>query len=418
VGDFSSRRSFLAGLGTAAVSAEPPPPDLDLFFGVFGSDSRTARAAFREIAAAWRDSYAIMLLELLRLHAAIGGPDSAPAREPVWDFLAKRTGQKIGHDLSAWARWCWALPYDPHPRYAEFKALAYAPLDARFRDFFPAGVESRIRLDRIEWGGVKVNGIPPLIYPRTVPAADARYLKDSHVVFGVEADGEARAYPKRILAWHEMARDRVGGVELTIVYCTLCGTVVPYRSETGGRRFAFGTSGLLYESSKLMFDEETRSLWPTLEGRPAVGPLAGSRFELELAPVVTTTWGEWRAEHPETRVLSLDTGHRRDYSEGAAYRDYFASEGLMFEVSRRDARLKLKDEVLVVRLAGKRPLAVAARLLERRPLFEIEHEGVALTIRTSKGGANRVFAGGQRIPAHRAFWFGWFAQFPDTALVK
>jgi Protein of unknown function (DUF3179) len=66
---------------------------------------------------------------------------------------------------------------------------------------------------------------------------------------------------------------------------------------------------------------------------------------------VTTTWGEWRAEHPDTTVLSLDTGHERDYSEGAAYRDYFGNDRLYFQVSKMDTRLKNKAEVLVLRIA-------------------------------------------------------------------
>ena len=93
--------------------------------------------------------------------------------------------------------------------------------------------------------------------------------------FQVASHGEARAYPRRILGWHELARDRVGGVELAIVYCTLCGTVIPYGSEAGGLALTFGTSGLLYRSNKLMFDAETLSLWSAVEGRPLIGPLAG-----------------------------------------------------------------------------------------------------------------------------------------------
>ena len=283
------------------------------------------------------------------------------------------------------------------------------------------------------------------------------------MVFGVARTDEARAYPKRILAWHELARDRLGGVELTLVYCTFCGTVIPYGSEVGGRSFTLGTSGLLYRSNKLMWDAETRSLWSTLEGRPVVGPLTGSAIALTAHPVVTTTWGEWRAEHPGTTVLSLDTGHERDYAEGAAYRDYFASEALMFAVPQTDARLKPKDEVVALRLAprdappgtGPRALALSTGFLKKHPLHALRFAGHELVVVTSPDGANRVYqAGGTtftrrgakgtledagggrwritedalvqehgaerraRVPAHRAFWFGWYAQFPETELVR
>ena len=151
-------------------------------------------------------------------------------------------------------------------------------------------------------------------------------------MFGITINGQARAYPKRILAWHEMALDRVGGIDLTIVYCTLCGTVIPYESVVGSRRLTFGTSGLLYRSNKLMFDEETHSLWSSLEGVPVVGPLVDSGLRLPFRSVVTTTWGEWKRDHPATTVLSLETGYERNYGEGVAYRDYFSTDRLMFEV--------------------------------------------------------------------------------------
>src|SRR5690606_1398732 len=136
--------------------------------------------------------------------------------------------------------------------------------------------------------------------------------------FGVYVDGEARAYPKRILAWHEIARDRLGGRYLTIVYCALSGGAIPYDAVVDGRPLAFATSGLLYRSNKLMFEVETGSLWSSLTWEPVVAPLVGSGLKLAPLPVVTTTWGEWRRRHPETSVLSLDTGFERDYSEGAA----------------------------------------------------------------------------------------------------
>lgn len=276
-------------------------------------------------------------------------------------------------------------------------------------------------------------------------------------------NGEAKAYPKRILAWHEMAVDRIGGVDMTIVYCTLCGTVIPYESRVGGILRRFGTSGLLYRSNKLMFDEETKSLWSTLEGRPVVGPLAGSDLQLVSHAAVTTTWGEWRAEHPDTTVLSLETGHKRDYSEGAAYRAYFATDDLYFRVSHVDKRLKNKAEVLAMRVATEvgrlQAVAIAADFLKKNPVYQFEVGDRGFVVLTTERGANRIYdrsalslslnakPSGQsqvldtrgqrwrvtedaliaesgedrrlpRVPAQRAFWFGWVAQFPDTILIK
>ncbi|MBA3296373.1 MAG: DUF3179 domain-containing protein, partial [Acidobacteria bacterium] len=353
----------LGGLGVARsqdVRLEPPP--WQAFMAAAGSDRRQAQAALDAIAVRWQDGYAGMIVDVARFLPSprtVQGPDESPplggddgadvglagalprsgdaslmgrqpagadARRRLTTFLERQTGQRFGDDLRAWRRWLWARPSTPHPDYAALKADLYARIDPRFRGFFPAGVKATIRLDEIDWGGVPVNGIPPLRAPKTIPAAQAGWLRDGHIVFGTLVNGEARAYPKRILAWHEMAIDRLGGIDLTIVYCTLCGTVIPYESGAGGRRFTFGTSGLLYRSNKLMFDEETQSLWSALEGRPVVGPLAGSGLRLPFHPVVTTTWGEWRRDHPSTTVLSLETGYERNYAEGAAYREYFATD--------------------------------------------------------------------------------------------
>lgn len=418
----NSRREWLLTAGASAAIAQPSAPELALFFRLLEEDTADWKQAMNELSGSWNNSYAVMVLELVRIFLAVArGEDAArieAIRARVMRFLAERTRKSFGEDARGWSQWVWSLPYEPHPQYGEFKGLLYAWIDPRMRDFFPPMVASKIRLDQIEWGGVRVNGIPPLVHPAMIPAADAGYLGDSNVVFGIESDGKAKAYPKRILAWHEMAIDKLGALDLTIVYCTLCGTVIPYLSSVAGRAFSFGTSGLLYQSSKLMFDAETKSLWPTLQGRPMVGPLAGTDLALDYAPVVTSTWGEWRRRHPGTLVLSTETGHQRDYSEGAAYRAYFGSQELMFGVSRKDRRLKNKDEVLIVRLQGKTPLAISTKLLERQKVFEYRHEGEELVVRTDGSGANRVYRDGQRIPAYRAFWFGWYAQFPETILLK
>ena len=243
--------------------------------------------------------------------------------------------------------------------------------------------------------------------------------------------------------------------------CTLCGTVLPYESEVGGQMRQFGTSGFLYRSNKLFFDEGTMSLWSTLEGKPVVGKLAGEDLELNLRSSVTTTWEEWKKQNPNTTVLSIDTGYDRDYAEGVAYKSYFESDRLMFEVPETDFRLRNKDEVLVMLVSptssdGREPLALSTDFLKRNCIYPFEAGGRRFVVITSEEGANRVFetgevrfkrerrsnriddesrrrwtvtedalvAGGDteielpRVTANRAFWFGWYAQFPDTRLIK
>lgn len=421
-------------------------------------DSARAR-----IAAAWDDGYAGMVVDLLDLMRRTGlvDPFSWIRLISLAQFLEDQTGERFGADVNAWHDWIWSRPYEPHPEYGTFKGRLYAQLDERFEQFFQPPVRSTIRLDEVDWGGVGVNGIPPLDHPLHLTAPKATYMEDDHdVVFGLYLDDVARAYPKRILAWHELARDTLGSRSVTVVYCTLCGTVIPYDSRVGGKLRTFGTSGLLYQSNKLMFDEETNSLWSSLTGTPVIGPLAGSGLRLSMLPVVTTTWGEWRRIHPDTTVLSLDTGFTRDYSEGAAYRQYFATDRLMFRVSRTDARLRNKAEVLALRLPGEsgadpRAVAISAEFLEQNPVYHVDVAEPRLVVITTAGGANRVYQSGAhrlssvtndgrildsrgrawtmtedalqatfeanlrlpRVPAHRAFWFGWYAQHPDTLLI-
>ena len=450
--------------GTGARTAGlPQTPPLALFFEAGGTDGRAAQIAMAALGRAWKDGYAAMIIDMARVlppRMVDGKSQAHPVRVRLLRFLEQQTGQRFGDDLDRWRDWIWNRPYSPHPDYAAFKAEVYRRIDPQMTRFFTPP-NATIRLDEIDWGGVKVNGIPPLDQPRSIAASAAGYLQDSHVVFGVVINGQARAYPKRILAWHEMARDRLGGVDITVVYCTLCGTVIPYNSVVGGTLRTFGTSGLLFRANKLMFDRESMSLWSTLDGHPVVGTLAGQPLTLEAFPVVTTTWGEWKTQHPTSTVLSLNTGYDRDYAEGVAYRDYFETDRLMFRVPRTDSRLKNKDEVLGVLLpavgGGRQPLAFSVDFLMNHRIHHETAEQRSLVVLTSASGANRVYDAGPvrirdwvdtttvsdqsgrrwrvteealvpvgadpadprpRVPAFRAFWFGWFAQFPETLLVK
>ncbi len=458
---------MLAALAATAVPASAQAPATDppiaAFFDAASLNRARAEAARETLAAHWRNGYAAMIVDELDLMRRTGvvSPQSWVQLTYLAEFLQQVTGQSFGPDIDRWRQWVWSLPYEPHADYGEFKRRLYAKLDPDFAQFFRGDVRPAIRLDEIQWGGVAVNGIPPLDHPAHVPAADASYLADDNIVFGVSVDGAPRAYPKRILAWHELALDKVGGRELTIVYCTLCGTVIPFDSIVGDKLRKFGTSGLLYESNKLMFDAGTSSLWSSITGEPVVGPLVGSGLKLAALPVVTTTWGEWRRRHPDTTVLSIPTGFRRDYSEGAAYREYFATDALMFDVSKHDPRLPNKAQVLVLQPApapGETlpPVAISADFLRGRPVFHVDVGARRLVVITDGTGANRVYESGAhrfeslgadgraidsdgrawtiredaleaafdpsaklpRVPAHRSFWFGWYAQNPDTRLIK
>ncbi len=423
---------------------------LGAFLGLLNTNEAAARTSLSRIGDGWRDAYVAPLLEMA------GFIPVRDVQSEVFTLLQQTTGQRFGGDLDQWYQWLWSrFPVD-HPDYAEFKAALYEQVDPRFREYFEKRRASIIRLDEIRWGGVVRDGIPPLKNPKMIPARQASYLADDNIVFGVAIDGDVRAYPRRILAWHEMFKDRIAGRERNGVYCTLCGSMILYDASVGGVHHELGTSGFLYRSNKLMYDHATKSLWSTITGTPVLGPLVGKGIELQSLHVVTTTWGEWRKRHPGTTVLSLDTGHHRDYAEGAAYREYFGSDRLMFTVPRLDARLRNKDEVLALRTSSNpaEQLAIAADFLAANRVYHDRVGTRHFVVLTDASGANRVYEsanlrfkswdgestvrdhidqtwkvtedrlmgpGGmslKRLPAHRAFWFGWYAAYPATRLVK
>jgi len=210
----------------------------------------------------------------------------------------------------------------------------------------------KIRLEEITWGGVLVDGIPSLDNPKMIAAAQADYLKGDDLVFGVKINGDTRAYPLRIMGWHEMFNDTIGGVPVALAYCTLCGSGILFETSVEGRNkpLVFGSSGFLFRSNKLMFDRETDSLWNQFTGKPVTGPLAQSDISLKILPVLITSWNKWKTSNPETQVLSLETGYRRNYDSGNVYKEYFASPDLMFPAIVRDESvLKRKDYIFGVR---------------------------------------------------------------------
>ncbi|MFK7791846.1 MAG: DUF3179 domain-containing protein [Devosiaceae bacterium] len=434
--------------GPTIVEAELPLTALSILFRA--RDQERLTQVFEVLDANWSDGYYAPLIEISAFTSNRAG------RAAIYDFLEQKTGESFGDDFHAWFQWLWNRDEAITADYGDFKSLIYRLIDPNFEGYFAGRTATaQIRLDEIRWGGVVQDGIPPLRDPEMITADEADYLEDDHVIFGLEINGDARAYPQRILAWHEMFVDTIGGVEIAGVYCTLCGTVIPYRTSVDGVNHAMGTSGFLYRSNKLMYDQATQSLWSTMRGEPVVGPLVGQGIVMEFEPIITTTWGEWKRRHPDTSVLSLNTGHRRDYGEGAAYNSYFATDELMFNTPFNNDDLANKQEVLGLRFAGSPDDQVAidtAFLADNR----VHSETVGfqdVIIFTDASGANRVYdpqgisfesydgdrnitdSDGtrwtlsedvlsaddgrtlERLPAHRAFWFGWHAAFPQTRLV-
>ena len=156
-------------------------------------------------------------------------------------------------------------------------------------------------------GGPPPDGIPSIDDPRFEPVSEVDWLAGAEAVLALEAGGEARAYPLRIMIWHELVNDTVGGVPVTVSYCPLCNSAVAYDRRLGPHILDFGTSGKLLNSSLVMYDRQTESLWAHFTGQAIVGYLAGA--ELDLVPVQTVSFDTFREAHPDGAVLSLETGY-------------------------------------------------------------------------------------------------------------
>jgi len=176
----------------------------------------------------------------------------------------------------------------------------------------PAFPQPLVDTSQIISGGPPPDGIPPLDNPSFASVEEAdEFLDDEEAVVVLDIEGDARAYPVEILIWHEIVNDTVGGVPVAVTYCPLCNSAVTFRREIRGEETTFGTSGRLFASALVMYDRATESLWTHFDGRAVVGVLAGDRLEPIASPLIA--WQDFVAAYPDGKVLSRDTGFRRDY---------------------------------------------------------------------------------------------------------
>jgi hypothetical protein len=381
-------------------------------------------------------------------------------RAEAQSALEALTGEHPGDRYHDWVEVVARRPeLRPREGYAEWKGELFSRIDRRYRDILRQDAPARLRLEEVVWGGVPLEGIPALDRPQAVLAREAGYLQDGEKVFGVSLKGEKRAYPLRILDWHEMLNDVVGGQPVTLSYCTLCGSGVLFGTARGDEAFTFGTSGLLYRSNKLMIDRQTGTLWSNLTGEPVLGEVARDPEALPVLPLTLTTWKDWRTRHPRTTVLALDRQLGRrwgyDYSPGAADRK---RQGVSFPAGParpEGTALDGNEEVFAVRLRFLAKAYPVKVVLRERVINDRLGENDLVVVGDSQSGAvrayrsgGRIFAPGgradevvdatgvrwtvqeetlapagpeafaplERIPGHTVFWFGWYSFFPESEL--
>ena len=348
----------------------------------------------------------------------------------------KLTGVRLADDpVAQLSRWqsvtdhliAWDLP--AFDGYVEYKQRLFLLVEPRWQPLFDdpdADIDWRL----VSWGGVRIddrelgdpNGcpagcIPALDDPAVTDAAAGSWYSDDGIVFAVAIGGEARAYPRHIMEIHEMVNDTLGGRRLGFPYCTLCGSAQAYFTDDvpdGVATPVLRTSGLLARSNKVMYDLVTKSVFDTFTGEAVSGPLREQGVVLHQATVVTTTWGEWKAAHPETTIIAEDGGIGRRYPpDPLRGRD---DDGPIFPIGDLDGRLGVHDQVFGVVLADGTPVAfgvdAAAAALEAGRTVELG----GVTLRLDGGGVRAVDAAGNEIEGHQSFWFAWSQFMPDTLL--
>ncbi len=273
-----------------------------------------------------------------------------------------------------------------------------------------------IPVREIRSGGPPRDGIPAITNPVMIAAADAAYLAPDDRVLGIVVGTVPRAYPVRILNWHEIVNDGIGAQRFAVTYCPLCGTGVVFATNAGSNAWlVFGVSGLLYESDMLLYDRNTESLWSQLLGRAVSGKLKGT--PLPRLPAHHTTWADWTRRYPDTEVMSIETGFKRNYRT-SPYEGYEKTRRLYFKVANKaPARYHPKEQVLGLEVDGVFKAYPFSELSgNKKPGFTENINGTAVTIHWNEAArsAHVTRADGALMATTTAFWFAWFTFHPET----
>ena len=383
----------------------------------WGSDQT---AALQDIAKSGDPRLAWIISDLMRFIS----------NAPLHLELANAASKLLGKELQVQNPWgavtdhliAWDIPAPPD--YLRVKRAIFTTIVPGWDRIF---VEGDIDWRLVSWGGVLIddraydttdevcNCIPAADNPQVSSAEEATWLKDEDIVFGIEVNGEYRAYPRRIMEVREMVNDTLGGRHLGIPYCTLCGSAQAYFTDQlpeGIDRPVLRTSGLLIRSNKVMYDIKTYSVFDTFLGHAVTGPLAEKKLQLKQATVVTTDWGTWKRDHPETTVLieALALGRDPDFRNG---RD---ADGPIFPIGNVDPRLPVHEDVIGVITASGKPVAFqrTKAIVALKNGDDVGYENVRLEL--DAGGVRAVDADGSDLGSHEAFWFAWSQFHPQTAL--
>jgi hypothetical protein len=270
---------------------------------------------------------------------------------------------------------------------------------------------------KIVSGGPPKDGIPSIDNPKYVSVAEAdQWIQDNELVLAIVYKGVKRVYPLQIMVWHEIVNDVIAGDPVLITYCPLCGSGIAYERLINDEAVEFGTSGKLYNSNLVMYDRKTDSYWTQIDGLAVVGELTGTR--LKAISIDTVVWRDWKVAHPDSEVLSQDTGFRRQYGRDP-YGSYYEDSFLFFPVENMDDRIHPKTVVFGIEVNGVFKAYMEEDLKELEVIKDTVN-GIDIMVERDDAGIVRItnLETGEEIVKERDFWFAWYAFHPDTQLYR
>lgn len=280
---------------------------------------------------------------------------------------------------------------------------------------FSEDTPGRKNLAKLMQGCPEKDCIPSIDNPKFESVeAGGKWLNPDDIVFSIDHKGEARAYPQRILNWHEIVNDVIGGDPLTITFCPLCGSALAFDRRVDGQVLEFGVSGKLQNNDLVMYDRQTESLWQQITGEAIVGEHLGKK--LRQVSMDGMRWSQFKEEHPQGKVLSRDTGFSRDYGV-YPYGSYEQDRSTLFPVEGGiDERIHPKTVVYGIEVNGSFKAYQEERIKKEGVIGDrVGNINVEIVYRNGEVRAKNLETN-QDLVATRLFWFAWEAFHPETEL--
>ncbi|MGI9373007.1 MAG: DUF3179 domain-containing protein [Hyphomicrobiales bacterium] len=233
--------------------------------------------------------------------------------------------------------------------------------------------KSSIDFSEILSGGPPRDGIPSIDAPKFIPLSDEKSLTDMEPVIGLEINGDARAYPLRILTWHEIVNDEVGGTPVAVTYCPLCNSSIVFERKVDNKLLDFGTTGKLRNSDMVMYDRQTESWWQQFIGTGIVGEMNG--VELKSVPSRLESFANFKKRYPEGKVLVPNNPGFRDYGRNP-YFNYDSSARPFLYQGAMPEGIEPMARVIAFKVGGTQK-AVSMPLLAKKK--ELDVDGVKLS---------------------------------------